>query len=109
MQKEIKVLVVDDEEIMRKLFTDILQEEGCKVTCVSNGKEAVDRIKDEFFDLAFIDLHMPVMDGVQTFYMLRKVTPKTVLVMMDSMPIYGIEKFKEMGAATHIHKPFDIS
>ena len=71
MKKDIKVLVVDDEEIMRSLFTDILQDEGYSVTTVANGMEAQERVKVEFFDIAFIDVHMPVMDGIKTLHVLK--------------------------------------
>ena len=108
MKKDIKILVVDDEEIMRNLFTDILQEEGYKVTTVHNGKEAQEKIKQGPFDIVFVDVHMPVMDGLKTLYMLREATPNTAIVMMDSMPQYVLEEFQKQGAVTCIHKPFDI-
>ena len=108
MERDIKILVVDDEEIMRNLFTDILQEEGYNVTTVHNGKEAQDKIKEESFDIAFVDVHMPVMDGLKTLYMLREATPKTAIIMMDSMPQYVLQEFRKEGAVTCIHKPFDI-
>jgi len=104
----INILIVDDEEIMRNLFTDILQDEGYKVTTVVNGKEAEDRVQGEFFDIAFIDVHMPVIDGIKTMYILKKITPKTAIVMMDSMPRDMLQEFKKEGAVTCIHKPFDI-
>jgi two-component system response regulator (stage 0 sporulation protein F) len=108
MNKDIKILVVDDEEIMRDLFTDILQDEGYSVTTVSNGKEAQERAKTEFFDIAFVDVHMPVMDGLATLYALRELSPNTVIVMTDSMPGYMVEEAKKEGAVTCIRKPFDI-
>ena len=107
-QDEINILVVDDEEIMRQLFTDILQDEGYNVTTFQNGKETQDRIKDTFFDIAFVDVHMPIMDGIKTLYLLRDITPKTAVVMMDSMPDYVFEEFKKEGAVTCIRKPFNI-
>jgi two-component system response regulator (stage 0 sporulation protein F) len=108
MKKDIKILVVDDEEIMRDLFTDILQDEGYSVTTVANGKEAQERAKAEFFDIAFVDVHMPVMDGLATLYALRELSPNTVIVMTDSMPGYMVEEAKKEGAVTCIRKPFDI-
>lgn len=108
MQTNISILVVDDEEVMRSLFNDILQEEGHRVITVSNGKEAVDKVKTEVFDIAFIDVHMPVMDGIKTLRYLREITPETTVVMMDSIPGYVLDEFKKEGAVTCIHKPFDI-
>jgi len=104
----INILVVDDEEIMRTLFTDILQDEGYRVTTVSNGKEAQEIVKGEEFNIAFLDVHMPVMDGIKTMQILKEISPNTQIVMMDSMPTYMLEETKKIGAVTCIHKPFNI-
>jgi len=109
MCPNVNILVVDDEEIMRKLFTDILQDEGYKVTTVCNGKEAEDIVKNTFFDIAFVDIHMPIMDGIKTLRLLRDITPKTNIVMMDSMPDYLLKDIRKEGAITCIHKPFHIT
>jgi CheY-like chemotaxis protein len=100
--------VVDDEEIMRNLFTDILEDEGYKVTTVSDGKKAQDKVKEEFFDIAFVDVHMPVIDGIKTIRILKEITPKTAIVMTDSLPDYMLKGVKKEGAIACIHKPFDI-
>ncbi|MFH1776294.1 MAG: response regulator [Candidatus Omnitrophota bacterium] len=109
MDKCLEILVVDDEEIMRNLFIDILQDEGYKVTTVNNGKEAERIVKEKFFPIAFVDVHMPVMDGVKTLKMLRQLTPNTAVVMMDSMPIHALEESMTNGAVTCIHKPFNVT
>ena len=108
MQNDIKILVVDDEEIMRDLFTDILQDRGYRVTTVTNGKEAEDKVRDTFFPIAFIDIHMPVMNGLQAMLAVKEISPKTAVVMMDSFPDVLLEKTQKEGAITCIHKPFDI-
>jgi CheY-like chemotaxis protein len=108
MNEDIKILIVDDEEIMRNLFTDILTDQGYNVTVVCNGKEAEEKVKDVFFDIAFVDVHMPVMDGLSTLRMLMKNCPQTFIVMTDSMPTYLVEKLQQEGAVTCIHKPFHI-
>ena len=109
MQADVNILVVDDEEIMRSLFTDILYDEGYKVTTVGNGREAQEKLKGEPFDIAFIDVHMPVMDGIKTLRALRQIRPNVAVVMMDSMPQFILKEFQRQGAVTCIHKPFDIS
>ena len=108
MQNDINILVVDDEEIMRDLFTDILQDRGYKITTVTNGKEAEDKVRDTFFHIAFIDIHMPVMNGLQAMLAVKEISPKTAVVMMDSFPDVLLEKTQKEGAITCIHKPFDI-
>jgi len=108
MHADIHILVVDDEEVMRRLFTDILQDQGYNVTVVCNGEEAQGKIKDKFFDVAFIDVHMPVMNGIQTLHVIRKISPDTAIVMMDSFPDFLSEEAEKEGAVTCIHKPFNI-
>ena len=58
----VKILVVDDEEVMRSLFTDILQDKGYIVIAVGDGREAQEKTRENFFHVAFIDVHMPVMN-----------------------------------------------
>ncbi len=104
----VNILVVDDEEIMRSLFTDILGDCGFKVSAVADGKEAQGKVRDQFFHVAFIDVHMPIMNGVQTLRAIREISPKTAVVMMDSFPDVLLEEAEREGAITCIHKPFDI-
>jgi len=106
--KRIYVLVVDDEDVMRNLFTDLLTEQGYEVIAVKNGREAVEKVKERNFAIAFIDVHMPVMNGVETLKAIRKIKPQTRIVMMDSFPDTLIEEAKREGAITCIHKPFEI-
>jgi len=109
MGNNINILVVDDEDVMRSLFTDILQERGFKVQTVANGQEALEKVRAAFFPIAFIDVHMPVMNGIQTLYAIREISPKTAIVMMDSFPDILLEEAEKEGAVvTCIHKPFDI-
>lgn len=106
--KRIYVLVVDDEDVMRNLFTDLLTERGYEVIAVKNGREAIEKVKERNFVIAFIDVHMPVMNGVETLKAIRKIKPQTRIVMMDSFPDTLIEEAKREGAITCIHKPFEI-
>ena len=108
MTRKVRILVVDDELVMRNLFTDILEEEGYEVTVVNHGKEAQEIVQREEFDIAFVDVHMPVMDGVKTLYTLRDIAPNIAIIMMDSMPEELMERFKKESAVTCIHKPFNI-
>jgi two-component system response regulator (stage 0 sporulation protein F) len=108
MEEQINILVVDDEEVMRSLFTDLFNERGFKVSVAKNGKEAIELVKGIFFHIVFLDVHMPVINGVQALRSIKEMSPKTSIVMMDSFPdIFAEEALKE-GAITCIHKPFDI-
>lgn len=106
--KQIFVLVADDENVMRSLFRDLLTERGYEVIAVKNGREALEKAKKIDFTIAFVDVHMPVMNGVEALKAIKKIKPQMVIVMMDSFPDALIEQAKKEGAITCIHKPFEI-
>lgn len=108
MEEKVDILVVDDEETIRSLFTDLLNEEGYEVTCAANGKEAIERLKEKSFQIAFIDVHMPIMNGAETVRAIRELNPSTEIVMMDSFPDIFLEQALKEGAITCVHKPFNI-
>ena len=82
-----RVLVNDDDEAIRKLFLLSLEDTGYHVYTVNSGMKGIEAIKEEDFDLIFLDLKMPEMNGVETLRELRK-TDKDV-------PIYIITAFHE--------------
>ncbi len=60
-----KILIVEDEQHQRELYAMELQEDGYEVDQASNGKEAVDMVKDNKYDLVILDIRMPEMDGIE--------------------------------------------
>jgi two-component system, response regulator, stage 0 sporulation protein F len=63
--KTVRLLVVDDEENIRILFKEELEDEGYEVDVASNGYEAIEKFKPGIFDLIILDIKMPGMDGIQ--------------------------------------------
>lgn len=63
--RTIRILVVDDEENIRFLFKEELEEEGYQIELASNGIEAIDKVKGSKFDLIVMDIKMPGMDGIR--------------------------------------------
>ncbi|HSV97928.1 MAG TPA: response regulator [Spirochaetota bacterium] len=60
-----KILVVEDEQHQRELYTMELQDEGYEVDQAANGREAVDKVKANKYDLVVLDIRMPEMDGIE--------------------------------------------
>ena len=67
----LKILLVDDNAINRSVARLLLAPSGVVVTEAANGKEALDRLAEQPFDLVLLDVHMPVMDGPETIRHIR--------------------------------------
>jgi DNA-binding response OmpR family regulator len=102
------ILVVDDERNIRNNLGMLLETEGYKVDTASNGDDALLRVKEGRYDIVFVDIQMPKMDGLQLLGHLRGIRPKMPVVMLTA---YGtvnraVEAMK-LGAVDFLEKPFD--
>jgi CheY-like chemotaxis protein len=70
-QRAFKVLVVEDNKINQKLIVSILEKHGMKVSIADNGREALDLIPNETFDIVLMDCQMPVLDGYEAARAIR--------------------------------------
>ena len=107
MKKKIKILIVDDEDVIRDSFYEWLTELGYDVLMAENGTGALSVVKEKKPDIAFIDLVMPGMDGIEVLRKIREISQGTGCVIMTA---YGgistaITSMKE-GAFDYIEKPF---
>jgi DNA-binding response OmpR family regulator len=102
------ILVVDDERNIRNNLRMILEADGYKVDIASDGDEGLSRVKEGLYDIAFVDIQMPKMDGLELLRLLRGLRPKLPVVMLTA---YGtvsraVEAMK-LGAVDFLEKPFD--
>lgn len=103
-----KILVADDDPVIRKLLCQVLSEDGHKVSLATNGAQAIEKVQEEDFELLLSDVHMPVMNGLETLRTMRSTFPQLPVVMMDSYPDQLVKQAENEGALTCIHKPFDL-
>ena len=103
-----KILLADDDPVIRKLLCAVLTDDGHKVSVAADGSQAVKEAQEEEFDLFFSDVHMPVMNGLETLRVMRSLHPHMPVVMMDSYPDQLVNQAQREGALTCIHKPFDL-
>jgi DNA-binding NtrC family response regulator len=79
-----KILVVDDEQSMTQFLSIVLRKEGYHVTAVSNGKDALERVKADGYDVVITDIKMPGMDGIQLLNQIKKHDPSVPVVIMTA-------------------------
>lgn len=109
-ERKIKVLIVDDEKIVRDFFKRLLTLLNMEVVDAEDGYKAVELVKKEKFDLFFIDVRMPGMDGLETYREIRKIDPGAQVVMITGYAVEEtLEQAQKEGAIKAIRKPFDIS
>lgn len=103
----IKILVVDDEERMRRLVKDFLAKKGYAVIEASNGREALDLFyKDNSIDLVILDVMMPVMDGWATLREIRETSKVPVIMLTAKAEEHDELLGFELGVDEYITKPF---
>jgi len=104
-----RVLVVDDEPGMRDFLEIMLRKDGYEVDTASDGAEAIDRIEQKMFDLAVVDIQMPVMNGIDVLQKINEKSPETTVIMITAYASHetAIDAMK-LGAYDYITKPFKI-
>lgn len=103
-----RILVVDDDPIIRKLLLEFLTNDGHQVDAAVNGLEGLKLARRQPFQLVLMDVHMPIMNGLETLLEMRRLFPRTPVAMMDSYPDQLVREAESGGALTCVHKPFDL-
>ena len=109
MIKNSKILVVDDDETIRKTMKAILEDEGYIVDSASTGKEAIGKTEKTVYNLALLDIRLPDMEGVELLKLMKDTVPRTRKIMVTGYPsvqnaIAAINK----QADAYLVKPVDI-
>ena len=110
MTQKIDILVVDDEQGYRDLFTYMLEPLGMNVTCVCNGLQALEKLNEKVYDLILMDVHMPEMNGPETLKRIKVKWPnqKVVIFSSSSDPEHKFENLAEQqGVVECLFKPVD--
>jgi ATP-dependent Lon protease len=104
-----RILVVDDEEIARTNMEYILRKDGYQVESAASGGEALERFKNQDFDLVLTDLKMEKMDGLQLLEAVKQISPTTELVMITGYATVStaVEALRK-GAAHYLSKPINL-
>jgi CheY-like chemotaxis protein len=104
-----RILVIDDEDSVRKILYQMLKAKGYQVVVASSGEEGIERFREESFDLVFTDLGMPKMSGWEVGRTLKGIDPKVPIALITG---WGVElnkdKMKESGIDLVVSKPFNF-
>jgi two-component system chemotaxis response regulator CheY len=107
-----QILVVEDDDAIRELVSDVLRDDGYEVREATNGAEALGRIQDERPDLIVLDLMMPVMDGwtfVEKCHRQAFCNDVPIIVTSASHDLpRTAERLRSFGVRTCLAKPFDV-
>ena len=106
MQKHI--LIIDDEESIRELCKEFLEEEGYKVTLAVDGQDGLDKMSYDDFDLYMVDMVMPRLGGLETMKRIKKKQPLAVIIITTGFSsIEGAVKAVHAGAFQYLSKPIN--
>lgn len=112
--KKTNILIVDDNEDNRETLKDVLTDRGCNVETVGDGKSAIELVKKQDFNVVFLDVKLPEMDGMAVLEKIKELKPDLEVVMMSGYTSgystedeYAKEAYKR-GAGGYLYKPFDF-
>ncbi|MCX7745829.1 MAG: response regulator [Clostridia bacterium] len=110
LSKKLNILVVEDNEMNQKLVGQLLKRMNFKYRIANNGKEALEGLEKEKFDLVLLDAQMPVMDGADTLARIRedeRLGNIPVIIVTANVILEDIERFFKLGCDDYISKPID--
>ena len=107
---KLRILLADDDADLRFLTTCTLEDEGWEVTGVSNGREAIEQLRQAAFDLIILDAQMPVMDGFEACKEIRRDPRFSGIPVVFLTAQSTLTDLAEAGTGPvgHIKKPYDI-
>ncbi|MDP3025476.1 MAG: response regulator [candidate division Zixibacteria bacterium] len=106
-QKNLKILVVDDEEVVAEVLGKLIEIDGHNVTVTLEGKKALEIYQKDKFDIVFTDISMPGMNGVDlTRRILELDNNAKIVAVTGHIGTQEVEKILNAGAKTFLKKPF---
>ncbi len=109
LREKIPILVVDDQFADRETLKTILEEKGYRVATANDGAEALEMIKSRHYDIIFLDVRLPDINGVELFEQVKKIDSKATVIMMTGYTEEDlVKRAVSAGAYTCLYKPFDM-
>lgn len=106
-----KILVAEDSSVIQNLTKKILTLQNYQISAVKNGKQVIDKLGSEEYDLILLDIHMPVMDGMECARAIRQMNGAVanipIIAITGNANNYSMEDFKEAGINEFVPKPLN--
>lgn len=108
MAEKAKILIVDDDENVRKTMKIILEDENYIVEIATNGKEAIQMSNEKIYNLALLDIRLPDIEGVELLKLMKEYVPRTRKIMLTGFPtIQNAMTAVNKNADAYLLKPVD--
>ncbi len=104
-----RLLIVDDEDDLRELLSQVLSNSGYEIQTASDGAQALSVLKSATFDVVLLDIQMPKVDGIQVLKHLKSHKPQTkTIVLTGYADLRNAMEAREFGAKDFISKPYKL-
>ena len=107
-----RILVTDDEEQIRELLKEVLGMQGYQIDTAVNGREAVERLKTQKYDLLILDRNMPIMTGIEAVQAIRadpQCHGQKILMFTSASIVTEIDEAFRSGADDYLLKPLNLT
>ncbi len=109
MEKQYRILIIDDDDNIRQVLQTILEDEGYLVETADTAKKAIEKAETSFYNLALIDVRLPDMEGIELLTKLRPTKPKMRKIIVTGYPtLQNAVSAVNSGADSYVLKPFDV-
>ena len=109
MDSSAKILIVDDDENIRKVLVAILEDKGYGTEAVGTAREAIKKSDKKFYNLALIDIRLPDMEGIDLLRKIKDTTPRMRKIIITGYPtLQNAMDAVNRGADAYVTKPFDV-
>jgi len=104
-----RILIIDDDENIRKVLQTILEDEGYVVGTADTAKKGIEQSEKAFYNLALIDVRLPDMEGIELLSKLRTTKPKMRKIIVTGYPtLQNAVSAVNKGADAYVMKPFEV-
>lgn len=110
MDSTARIIVIDDDESIRKTLSTILEDEGYSVDTAESGKEALLKTNADFYNLALIDVRLLDMEGTELLTRIKDTVPRMRKIIITGYPtVHNAIEAVNRNADAYLVKPFDVS